>query len=578
MENRQVFQKQPVLLFRPELGECPQCHLAMKVQKTRKRTIVLYSTGPVTACETIMVCPQCSHTSGSQELAALVAARHTFGYDVITYIGQALFVKSRSDQEIQSHLNDRGIQISASEIAVLAKKYICYLALAHEECAEALKVQLEAQGGYILHLDGTCDSDSPHLFVGLDEISSIVLNSVKIPSEKSEVIIPFLKEIKRTYGEPAALVHDMGRGILRAVAKVFPDAPDYICHFHFLRDIGKDLLARDHDRLRSKFRYHGIQTKLRSILRDIRNAQAVVLTNMQAFSEAVKSSKGNGIAYPEQLYLYTLIQWALAGKSEGDGYGFPFDRPYLTFLNRLYELRKTLHAMHLNEQSSLAAEVLAVLKPLWYDREVSAAYANLQKKVLVFDRLRRAMRIAEPEGKLGLNDPGNGEVLTLKEQVEEFMHQLCSDDTLQKFGYQKMKQQIEKYWDKLFAAPVTLTRQGIQHTIYPQRTNNILEQFFRTIKHAHCRKSGHAGMTKTLTAMLSATPLVQNLGNPGYLKLILNGCSRLEERFAQIDVSAIRKLLDHEAASVQQVDPKIKKLIKDPNLPKLLIKLARKPA
>jgi hypothetical protein len=114
--------------------------------------------------------------------------------------------------------------------------------------------------------------------------------------------------------------------------------------------------------------------------------------------------------------------------------------------------------------------------------------------------------------------------------------------------------------------------------MYPQRTNNVLEQFFRAIKHGHCRTSGHAGMTKTLTAMLSATPLVQNLGNQDYLRLILGGASSLEERFAQIDVSEIRKVLAIESESVQTVHPKIKKLVKDPGLPKRLLKLFRKSA
>jgi hypothetical protein len=35
---------------------------------------------------------------------------------------------------------------------------------------------------------------------------------------------------------------------------------------------------------------------------------------------------------------YTLIQWALRGKTEGDGYGFPFDRPHLAFAQRLQRL------------------------------------------------------------------------------------------------------------------------------------------------------------------------------------------------------------------------------------------------
>jgi hypothetical protein len=38
----------------------------------------------------------------------------------------------------------------------------------------------------------------------------------------------------------------MGKGILAAVAAVFKDVPDFICHFHFLRDIGKDLFEEQY--------------------------------------------------------------------------------------------------------------------------------------------------------------------------------------------------------------------------------------------------------------------------------------------------------------------------------------------
>jgi len=567
-----------VVVFRQEDSACPCCYHSMKVQKTRKRTVFLYAMGPISACETILVCPHCGHTIGSEELETLVPPRHRFGYDVITYIGEAVFRRCLSETGIQEHLGEQGIRISTSEIALLTKKYIGYLAIAHRESDEALRLHLEDQGGYILHLDGTCDGGSPHLFVGLDEITSIVLNSVKIPSEKREAIIPFLEELKQRYGEPAALVHDMGAGILSAVAQVFPDAPDYICHFHFLRDIGKDLMSREHDRLRSRLRCHGIQAKLRTILGKIRTTQAGTLANMETFSTDVRSLPKGGSSYPEETYLYTLIEWALAGKKEGDGYGFPFDQAYLSFLDRLHELGKTLHLMKLDERSPLAAEVLAALKPIWYDREITTAYETLQKKVAVFEQLRRAMRIAEPGGKLGLNDPGSGEMETIKEQVEQFLAQICKDDSLQKPGLKKMREQIEKYWEKLFTAPIPITRQGKTYTMYPQRTNNVLEQFFRAIKHGHCRTSGHAGMTKTLAAMLSATPLVQNLGSQDYLKLILGGASSLEERFAQIDVSEIRKVLAIESESVQTVHPKIKKLVKDPGLPKRLLKLFRKSA
>ena len=54
-------------------------------------------------------------------------------------------------------------------------------------------------GGYILHIDGTCEGYSPHFFTGMDEISGIILSSVKINSEKREKIVPFLKDIQAKY-------------------------------------------------------------------------------------------------------------------------------------------------------------------------------------------------------------------------------------------------------------------------------------------------------------------------------------------------------------------------------------------
>ena len=69
---------------------------------------------------------------------------------------------------------------------------------------------VKAGDGYILHLDGTCEADSPQLFIGIDGIAHIVLDNIKLPSEKAELLIPFLCRIKRQCGDTIALVHDMG--------------------------------------------------------------------------------------------------------------------------------------------------------------------------------------------------------------------------------------------------------------------------------------------------------------------------------------------------------------------------------
>jgi hypothetical protein len=41
--------------------------------------------------------------------------------------------------------------------------------------------------------------------------------------------------------------------------------------------------------------------------------------------------------------------------------------------------------------------------------------------------------------------------------------------------YHKMIGQIDKYWDKLFADPITVNTSSGQLNIQPQRTNNILD-------------------------------------------------------------------------------------------------------
>jgi hypothetical protein len=75
---------------------------------------------------------------------------------------------------------------------------------------------------------------------------------------------------------------------------------------------------------------------------------------------------------------------------------------------------------------------------------------------------------------LALNDPDSGTIHTIEARVQTFYHQLVNNDELQEVGYRKMQQQIEKYWEKLFADPVIVTRGEETLTLAPQRTNNIL--------------------------------------------------------------------------------------------------------
>ena len=160
----------------------------------------------------------------------------------------------------------------------------------------------------------------------LDSISQIVLGNIKLPAEDEKHIVPFLQRMKKNYGIPIALVHDMGRGILKAVAKIFTGVPDFICHFHFLRDIGKDFLGDQYDIIRKRLSKHQISSKLRYRAKQLKrnidqSPELIDLLETGIGDHPLSSSSLKSLA---DLNGYTLIRWTLEAKSEGNGYGFPF--------------------------------------------------------------------------------------------------------------------------------------------------------------------------------------------------------------------------------------------------------------
>ncbi len=119
----------------------------------------------------------------------------------------------------------------------------------------------------------------------------------------------------------------------------------------------------------------------------------------------------------------------------------------------------------------LAREVSDVAK----DLKLCQAVEELLWRSQVFDRLRKAMRIAAPNGGNGLNDEGTPEAMsTIRQDVEQFRRDLemdpkLADDPLSR----KMARQIDEYGDKLFADPIEVATPNGTVTLYPQRTNNI---------------------------------------------------------------------------------------------------------
>jgi hypothetical protein len=555
------------------------------VLKTKRRSVVTLHIGRFMAVETLGVCEDCRRTYGSPELARLVPAGGNFGYDILVYAGQALFLRHRRSQEISDELAARNVRISPSEVEYLARKFIVYLALAHRQAAPAIQQAMHARGGYILHLDATCDGKAPFLMSSLDSISQIVLGNVKLPSEKAETIIPFLEQIKRLYGEPLASVHDMGAGILNAVAKVFPGRPDFICHFHFLSDIGKDLFGQDYDTVRTRLRKHRIAGKLRKHARRLGQFIEKHPQLIDDFRSRVehRPAPEATLEWVPAISAYGLVLWALDGKNQGDGYGFPFDRPHVVFAQRLllvYQHLQEVKKQQLRGQwrdNRPLYKLSNELEAVFDDPILRRALREIEPKIQTFDELREAMRIAPNSGSQGLNGDGmDTDIRTIEAGVRTFRRRLADDPKRATVkAYQKMLKQIAKYWEKLFADPIQVDTPEGKVIIQPQRTNNIMERFFRDFKTGCRRKSGHNGMNRTFQAMLADTPLVKNLQNESYLKILLDGKPTLEARFAEIDVDLVRRQLNDARKSFDKIPAALKKIIAQPGFPQIVTDLFR---
>jgi len=575
-----LFEEAPVIPFYPEDKACEGGDV--KVLKSRKRNVVTLDIGPFCARETILAGSDDGSVYLSQALRSLTPYRCTYGYDVLVYVGKALFVRNYNEKQIIEKLARRNVSISQREIGFLGRKFITYLAIAHQQSRQQLKEHMILRGGYILHMDGTCEGDSPHLFTGIDGIAQIVLDNIKIPSEKAEFIIPFLQKIQQQYGDPIALVHDMGQGILSAVKTVFNNIPDFICHFHFLRDIGKDLFETDYNKIRTRLKKHRIRSVLRQKAKALEKTidedpQVVGQLNCGLDKGQMDPSIINPIPV---MAAYAMIHWVFETSDQLEGYGFPFDCPHLIFYQRL----KALHAFinHFGTNCDCRSKSNRAFFRLWSpltkiveDQQLTRAASQMEEKIKIFQKLREALSIAVPEGKKGLNDDGlDADIKSIEEAIRKFREEIMVDKKLcRKEDYKNMVKQIDKYWDKLFADPIPVKTPNGQIVIQPQRTNNVLERFFRDFKRGYRKKSGTFSLNRTLKYVLADTPLVKNLDNPEYIEIVLDGSSTLEERFSKIDSRMVIERLKAEQVKGKKMSSEMKKIVQRPDLPERLTAL-----
>ena len=96
----------------------------------------------------------------------------------------------------------------------------------------------------------------------------------------------------------------------------------------------------------------------------------------------------------------------------------------------------------------------------------------------------------------------------IQKAVEQFRQQITSRSDYDSSAHWKaLVEQLDKYQDKLFADPITVPTAHGTLLIQPQRTNNLMERFFRDWRRGARRRTGHNSIGRFLQTMIADTPL-----------------------------------------------------------------------
>lgn len=533
-----------------------ECDNPLLVRATRRRTVVSLAYGKFVAVVREGACP--SHPGlrpvRSRELTRLVASGSNVAYDVLVRVGVLRFLECRQLGEIQADLSRRhGVEVPVRTIGHQARRFVAYVQAVHEQSVSLLRQDMVRRGGYILHVDGTCEEGSQVLLVCLDSLSGQVLESRKIASESREEVRRVLVDVRRDWGEPLGVVQDLRSTLLKAVGEAFPGVRQFVCHYHLAADVGKDILAGHVDRLRRLFRRTKIRPKLGALCRSLREFAVEADGGDHVVGSLLTDCGGEeleGGVTPRTILgtVHALASWVLAFSRTGEGYGYPFELPYLVLYERVVKVYDALARIDTSRPAKATEPagklrrlktILASVVEGEHAEEFSRIVDETRRDQKIFERFRAALRICPKGGKHRRNDEGAPATLspTCHKEVLADLRSSLERRALRDEGAAKacriVIDHLTKYWKYLFGHRV---KTG-PHSIVIPRTNNDEERLFRTVKRQCRRLHGRGHLRRDVDEMPEGTTLVQNLKNAEYCKTVYGGSDpeSIATRFSKVD-------------------------------------------
>lgn len=545
-------------------GLCDICKGPMRVQKTFQHEGRTIEHGSFDVRETVYACAaRCRNdddslvTKRAQSVVQAIMPNSIAGYDLMVNVGLKRVLEHKQREEIRADLKEKhGISVSCGEVSNLVDCFLDYMLRLHHARADQLKAALEADGGWPMHVDATGESGRGTVLVVMAGWRKWVLGAWKISTERADLILPCLRDTVKRFGPFCGAMRDLGRAVSPAiddlVSELQLDISVLACHQHFLSDIGKDLLEPDHSALRELFRRTKVRPKIKHLVRQLgREIGFQINDARQAVLEWQAKIDGEHRLPPGQdglAVVRNMAQWVLDYKADLPGRDFPFERPYLSFYNRCMIALRAIDAFVrippddrkvVNAIKGLGRIVSKVSCEVPFHQTVK----RLRRRADLFDELRDQLRLAKnlPQ------EESEEDLDAMRTQFEEWTIMLEARRPKRGPGsdirdaIDIILKHIVTHGDNLWGHAISLSEKAGGGIRLMDRTNEVLENFFGTVKQGERRRSGRKNLTRDLEHMRAEAVLVYNLERPDYVEIVCGSLEELPLAFAQLDMENLNR-------------------------------------
>jgi len=493
----------------------------------------------------------------SLEFQTMVRGKSPCTMDVVCAVGRTRFIENTSRDDTKEEIYQKyGLTISTGTISNYALEFLIRFEMYHYRHFNRLVDAIEKDGGYILGVDGTGDGGSDRILLLMDLLEGWALSCGIIPSEKEMYITPFFDDLIDRAGNPLAYVRDMGGGLRKAGDNLPPGIPTKECDFHFTRDVGKDMMTDNYQKLRKimvRLNVRSDLVKLRKALNHNAKSNDIDLRMM------IRSLKENKVVDDIKAVIltetYHVISWILNYNEESHHQRFPYSLPWVYLYRRcnqgmgvVSEILSTGSIANINTDYIKKTQEI-IERP--FHNETATVITDLEncieKSHELFLELRKILRIPEgkgdiPRDQLFITDE---EALEVEEELKKFRDRLSAavENGTNTPGEKIMLDHLIRHWNWLLIPNISVIVNGEKKKVAIPRAISLADARFSQVKRGIRKRTGKKDTKYELNRYGAPLCLIQNLHSDEYVEVMFGSMKHLPAALGSIPKEEVEKAM-----------------------------------